>query len=129
MTASTGSAPQSLFADITPNRAGGTLYARLIGPSIGQRETPILKDMLVQAIEGFGSGLKNVVLDITAITFMNSGGLGMLVECRSRAATHKAKVILFGASAQLKDLLKMVKFDKLFPMPANADELAKALAK
>ena len=129
MTASTGAAPQSLFADITANRANGTLYARLIGPSIGQRETPILKDMLLQAIDGFGAGLRNVVLDITAITFMNSGGLGMLVECRTRAATHKAKIILFGASAQLKDLLKMVKFDRLFVMAGNADELSKALAK
>ena len=121
--------PQSLFADITPNRGNGTLYARLIGPSIGQRETPILKDMLTQAVDGFGAGLKNVVLDITAITFMNSGGLGMLVECRSRAATHKAKVVLFGSNAQLKELLKMVKFDKLFPMAGNADELSKILAK
>jgi anti-sigma B factor antagonist len=121
--------PHALFADITPNRANGTLYARLIGPSIGQRETPILKDMLTQAIDGYGAGLKNLVLDVTAITFMNSGGLGMLVECRTRAATHKAKVILFGVSPQLKDLLKMVKFDRLFAMAGNADELAKTLAK
>jgi len=122
-------AAQALFADITVNRTNGTLYARLIGPAIGQRETPILKDMLVEAIDKHGQGLKNVVIDMTAITFMNSGGLGLLVECRTRAATQKAKVILFGASNQLKDLLKMVKFDRLFTMAGNADELSKALTR
>ncbi len=122
-------APHALFADITPNRANGTLYARLIGPSIGQRETPILKDMLLQAIDGYGAGLRNVVLDVSGITFMNSSGLGMLVECRTRAAAQKAKVVLFGASDQLRDLLKMVKFDRLFPLTKNADELAKAMGR
>ena len=106
----------------------GTLFIRLIGPSIGAREAPIIQAMTAPAIDGFGSMLKNVILDLTAITYMNSAALGMLVDCRTRAAKiNKAKTILLNPSPEILSVLKMVKFDRIFTVAANADELSKAM--
>jgi len=120
--------PHSLFAEITPRQGMGTLFIRLIGPSIGAREAPIIQAMTAPAIDGFGSMLKNVILDLTAITYMNSAALGMLVDCRTRAAKiNKAKTILLNPSPEILSVLKMVKFDRIFTVAANADELSKAM--
>ena len=120
--------PQSLFAEITPRPGMGTLFIRLIGPSIGAREAPIVQAMTGPAIDDFGSTLKNVILDLTAITYMNSAALGMLVDCRTRALKiNKSKTILLNPSADILAVLKMVKFDKMFAIAANADELSKAM--
>ncbi len=119
-----------LFADITAKPGMGALFVRLVGPSIAARETPIIQAMIAPAIAEFGPTLKHVVLDMTAVTYINSGGLGMLVEARTRATKHSnAKVILLGPTADLQNLLKMVKFDKLFAIAKNADELAHAMGR
>lgn len=120
--------PQNLFADITSRPGAGALFIRLIGPSIGAREAPIVQGMTGPAIDGFGSTLKNVIVDLTAITYMNSAALGMLVDCRTRALKiNKAKTILLNPSADILAVLKMVKFDKMFAIAQNADELSKAM--
>jgi anti-anti-sigma factor len=124
------SAP-NLFADITAKPGMGALFVRLVGPSIGQRETPIIQQMVAPAIDGFGPTLKHVVLDLGAITFMNSTGLGMLVDFRARTAkvAGGAKVILLGVNAELLSLLKMVKFDRLFTIAKDAEALSKAMGR
>ena len=121
--------PHNLFADITPKPGMGALFVRLVGPSIGQRETPIIQQMVAPAITEFGPTLKHLVLDLGAITFMNSTGLGMLVEFRTRATKAGAKVILLGVNTDLLNLLKMVKFDRLFMIAKDAEELSKAMGR
>lgn len=119
-----------LFADITAKPGMGALFMRLIGPTIATRETPVIQAMAASAIDGFGPTLRHVVIDLGAITFMNSGGLGMLVECRTRASKcNKAKVILLGPTAELQSLLKMVKLDRLFTIANDANELAAAMGR
>lgn len=129
--------PKNLFADITAKPGMGALFVRLVGPSIGQREAPIIQQMVAPAITDFGAALKYLVLDLSAITFMNSTGLGMLVEFRTRAAkigggqpgSGGAKVILMGINAELLSVLKIVKFDRLFTFVNSAEELSKAMAR
>lgn len=129
--------PKNLFADITAKPGMGALFVRLVGPSIGQRETTVIQQMVVPAITDFGPALKHLVLDLSSITFMNSTGLGMLVEFRTRAAKAGggnpggggAKVILLGINAELLSVLKIVKFDRLFTIVNNTEELSKAMAR
>src|SRR5262245_61499965 len=46
--------PHNLFADITPRPGAGALFIRLIGPTVGAREAPIVQGMTAPAIDGFG---------------------------------------------------------------------------
>lgn len=105
--------------------------ARLVGPSIGQREVPIITDLVSAAIADKGAGLEFLVLDLSQVTFMNSMALGMCVDLRNRAtkAGGKAKVIIMGMNAELTNLFKMVKFDKLFAIVKDGAELKKLTGK
>ena len=119
--------PQILFADITAKPGMGALFVRLIGPSIGQRETPIIQQMVTFAITDMGAALKHLVLDMSSITYMNSMALGMCIDFRNRAAAVKGDVIITGMSAEMLYLFQMVKFDRLFKVVKTTEELSKAI--
>lgn len=117
-------AQQSLFAVIT--KQPGVVHARLVGPTIGAREVPIITDLVAPAIEkSAGGDLRWVVLDMSSVTFVNSMGLGMCIDFRNRANKAGAKTILYGMNQQLMDLFKMVKVDRLFTIVKDMAELAK----
>lgn len=110
MTQQTG---QALFAEIslaTP----GTIRAKMIGPSLGQREVTIITDMVRAAIDQNGAGLQRLELDLSQIDFMNSTALGMCIDFRNRAHKVGGKTMLIGMKQQLAELFAMVKVDKLF---------------
>lgn len=110
--AATRTSPSSLFANIATKP--GIVEVKLVGPSIGQREVPIITELVDAALTEKGAGLESLVLDLSQVTFMNSMALGMCVVFRNRADQVKAKVIITGMNADLRSLFKMVKFDKLF---------------
>lgn len=116
----------SLFAEIASNNSGITT-ARLVGPSIGQREAPIINESIVAALTAATPPIRWLILDFASVTFINSMGLGMLIDLRNR--THKlgGKTALTNLNAELLSLLKMVKLEKLFAMPKSSDELKKLI--
>jgi anti-anti-sigma factor len=118
---------QSLFAELESK--SGIITARLIGPSIGQREVPIITDIVGPAIDKSPIGFRWLVLDLSQITFMNSMALGMCIDFRNRTNKAKGKAALVGLNQQLLELFKMVKFDKLFTIVKDRDELAKVTSK
>ena len=121
----------NLFAEVSYKPGFKTLSVRLIGPNIGQRETTIIQQMVGPAIHDAAGSLAHLVLDLSAVTFMNSTGLGMLVDFRTRtlkAGGPAARVLLVGVNPDLLALLKMVKFDKLFTTVKDPEELSKAMA-
>lgn len=114
---------QPLFAEL--NTRPGLLVVRLVGPQIGQREVPIITDLVKPAIEQSSSSLRFLVLDFSAITFMNSMGLGMCIDLRNRAQAAGAKSIIMGATGELTNLFKMVRLDKLYTFVKDPADLAK----
>ena len=118
-------APSSLFAEV--ETVAGILTAKLIGPALGQREVPIITDLVGGKIDGMGKGLRWVVLDLSQVQFMNSMALGMCVDFHKRAAAAGAKTAIVGLNDELQSLFRMVRFDRLFTIARNARELAKVL--
>lgn len=115
-----------MFARISEDR--GILTVRLVGPSIGQREVPIITDLVGPAIDQCGTSLRFMVLDMSQITFINSMGLGMCIDFRNRTNKAGGKSVLLGMNQQLVDLFKMVKVDRLYTIVKDAGELAKITA-
>jgi anti-anti-sigma factor len=118
---------QSLFAQL--DSKGGVLTAKLIGPSIGQREVPIITEMVGPAIDKAPLGFRWLVLDLSQITFMNSMALGMCIDFRNRANKAGGKTILYAMNDQMTALFKMVKVDRLYTLVKDAAQLAKVTAK
>jgi len=103
------------------------LYARIVCPSIGQREAPIITGEIIEAIDQT-QGLKgNFVLDLTGVNQITSMGLGMCIDVRNRVASAKLKPHLFGTNRTVLDLLRLMKVDKLYTIVHGNDTIAKLL--
>lgn len=105
----------------------GVVFAKLVGPSIGSREAPIIATAVLDACESPENPARAVVLDFKDVAFMNSTGLGMCVEIQSAAAHHGGKTILYRLSEQLLSILKMTRMDQLYTIAADSKQLEKAL--
>ncbi|MBK8434824.1 MAG: STAS domain-containing protein [Chloroflexi bacterium] len=61
-------------------------------------------------------GQSQLVVDLTAVTYINSGGLRVLVSARRRAQEIGGSLTLLGLSPRLLEIFQMVGFDTLFPI-------------
>jgi anti-anti-sigma regulatory factor len=115
----------SQYVVIEPHRRG--LYAKVVCPSIGQREAPIISGEIIEAIDRHGGAKGNFVLDLSGVNQLTSMGLGMCIDVRNRVASAKLKPYLFGTNRSVLDLLRMMKIDKLFTVIHAPDDLGKLL--
>jgi len=122
MSESTG---EILFVEYTND--GDALVARLEVPNIGQRESKIIAMSMQDQLGSIKPGHKYLVIDMGKVNFMNSMGIGMLIDARSRAAGLKMKTVLSNVGDEMHKLLKMVRLDKVFSLCQNDKQLKKAL--
>ena len=112
---------------VTITRSGGTLLVKPTGPSVGQREAPIIQEEVKPYVEAMGKDLDHLVLDMSTTTFMSSMGLGMCIALRNSASAAKADAILFGLSKELLGLMSMMKIEKLYKIAKDQKQLDKLL--
>lgn len=106
---------------------GSMLRVRLVGPSVGQRESPLISEEINEFLAAAGDRLKFLVLDLSGVTFMSSMGLGVCIAARNEAARRKAQSLLTGLRPELQKVFKMMKIDQMYRIcPAEAD-LRKAM--
>lgn len=105
-----------------------TMLIKPAGPSIGQREAPIIQEEAKPFLEAAGKDLKHLVLDLSSVTFMSSMGLGMCISFRNGATEVKADSILFGLSKDLHALMSMMKIEKLYKIAKDQKHLDKLLS-
>ena len=118
---------KQLFADLTVDR--GVLTARLVGPTLGQREGPVVADMIGNSLESSDGPIGFVVLDCSDIGYINSAGLGACVTIHTQAKTHKAVVVLHALKPELRDIFKLTKLDKIFKITEDSKRLEKILGR
>lgn len=61
-------------------------------------------------------GSKRVVLDFTAVTFINSVNIAQVIAVRQRAATHGAELRVAGLRENIKAVFRILKLDRLFSL-------------
>lgn len=115
--------PATLSQYVIVERCRRSLYARVVCPSIGQREAPIITDEIIEALEKSKDLKGNFVLDLSAVNQITSMGLGMCIDVRNRVANAKLKPHLFGVNRTVLDLLRLMKVDKLFTIVHGKDDL------
>ena len=103
--------------------AGGVLTARLVGPSIEERQATEILDSARSAIAEAGDAIRHVVLDFEDVSFINSSGLAACIEVRNAANAQGATTIIYRPSETVIQLFRMVKVDRLYTFAHNADEL------
>jgi anti-anti-sigma regulatory factor len=118
----------SLAQFVSIERCSRGIHAKVVCPTVGQREAPIIAaeiaDALANANMPKGSSF---VLDMSGVTLLTSMGLGMCVDLRKRADAGKFRPYLTGTSRSLLDLFRMMKIDRLYTVVHGRDELGSIL--
>lgn len=108
---------------VTLSSDDGVAVARLLAPSISQREAPIIEAEIIKAAPG---AKWRVVLDFTDVTMLGSMGLGMLITLTKKCQSGGGKMAMHGMSKSLNDLVRLTKLDRLLVI---APDRAAAVAK
>jgi anti-sigma B factor antagonist len=81
---------------------------------------------LSQAVKGLlDQGCRQFVVDLGAVTFVDSAGLGELIACRKRTVREGGDIRLLHATGKLRERLEMLHLTRLFGI---FDDESEALA-
>jgi stage II sporulation protein AA (anti-sigma F factor antagonist) len=73
-------------------------------------------------------GAAKIVLDMTEVPYMDSAGLGVLVQASGMAKQQGGDLRLCGVSERVAELIKMTRTDALLPVDADVEASLKELA-
>jgi anti-sigma B factor antagonist len=73
------------------------------------------------------AGTRQIILDLTEVSYMDSAGIGELVSAYTSVTSHGGKLVLTGLPQRISDLLKITKLYTVFQVFENVDQAAAAL--
>jgi len=62
------------------------------------------------------------VIDLTAVPYMDSAGMGLVMNTYVRCQTKGVKMIVAGANNRVMDLFKVTKVDSVLPLVSSLEE-------
>jgi anti-anti-sigma factor len=71
----------------------------------------------------------NVLLDFSAVKFMSSAALGMLIRVNKKCKEYKVNLKLCGIAKEIKQVFSITGLDKVFAIYATADDARAACSK
>lgn len=106
-------------APLTIERADGnrpgTRVFRLSGPLT-------LRNLFELQTELRGSALPPLtIIDLTAVPYMDSAGMGLVMNHYVRCSTNGTKLVVAGANSRVMDLFKVTKVDTVLPLALTAE--------
>src|SRR5512135_1093951 len=75
---------------------------------------PTVDDFRSGWSEALASGSRNVVVNLTNVPVIDSSGIGCLVRCHAAVAAKGGKLKIVGASAVVRQALKLTNLDQFF---------------
>jgi anti-anti-sigma regulatory factor len=108
----------------------GHLILKVLAPTVGQRETPIIAAEAAEAMESLGESSRGrcFVLDLSEVRTLTSMGLGLCVDLKNRADRCTMRPVLFGVRKNLRELLHLMRVDRLYTAADDAASLDRLLA-
>jgi anti-sigma B factor antagonist len=106
------------------NKVGDVLVAKVLDGRIAADVAPRFKARLAEYI---GSGNASIVLDLAAVSFIDSSGLGALVASLNCLGKDGALVVS-GVHGTVASMFKLTRMDKVFRMYQSTDEAIMALS-
>ncbi|HEX3893819.1 MAG TPA: STAS domain-containing protein [Terracidiphilus sp.] len=110
----------------TRGKAPGTVIITLAGPFTARDMygtlTPVeLKNALdLQPAAGEEPAVLNI-LDLTAVPYMDSCGLGLIVTHYVSSQNRGVKMVAVGASTRVLELMRLTKVDTIVPLAATVE--------
>ena len=102
--------------DITTKKDGQLAVIELSG-GLAAREAPAVKEALLDVLE---SGAKKLVVDMEAVSFIDSSGLAALVSTLLSARSNEADVALCGLTPAVRSVLELTRLHRVFNVYEDA---------
>ena len=112
-------------AFVAVEESGDVAIARVVCPSIGQRESAIVGDELSALGERTGW---RFVVDLSDVTVITSVGLGVLITLQKSSSSKKGRIALFGLGKELKQLIRMTKLDRMLTVAEDGPSAIKKVS-
>ncbi len=71
-------------------------------------------------------GKKNIVIDLSGVTYVNSTGMGMLIRNYTTVANAGGKLKLASINERMRGLLSITKLNQIFEIYDTVDEAVKS---
>ena len=91
---------------------------------LDQSQNPQLEENLTTLLD---DGHHRLIVDLTAATYINSGGLRSLVSAWRKARQQEGDLVLCGLNPRLQEIFSMVGFDKVFQIYPTCDLARQAI--
>jgi anti-sigma B factor antagonist len=91
------------------------LKGKLVGGSLNGRMNQTLNNLLDQ-------GKKNIVVDLSSVTHINSSGMGILISGYSKVKDKGGALKLANLTSKMKGLLSITKLNRIFETYNSVDE-------
>lgn len=112
--------PSSLVKDV---RKASESTVVVLGGDVDLHQSPALHATLVDLA---GERPKRLMLDLSGVPYMDSSGLGTLVEVFRRVSAYKGKFVLFGLNDRVRSVFEISKLDRFFTICDNEDQAGQA---
>jgi anti-sigma B factor antagonist len=97
-------------SNVTTRELGDAIVVDIVGRMALADGTAALRDVMRSLAE---QGKKHIVLNLSAVNFVDSSGLGELVRTHASVRSHGGQLKLANPSKHVHDLLKMTKLDRV----------------
>lgn len=104
--------------------AAGERMVISVGGEIDVYTAPKLRDGLVELIN---SGHYHLVIDLEAVDFLDSTGLGVLVGALKRVRSHQGSLSLVCTQERLLKIFRITGLAKVFPIYDSTDAATTAV--
>jgi anti-sigma B factor antagonist len=99
-----------------------TLILRLAGDLIGEDSGAAVIEVATDAIH---ENLKNCIVDISGLRYINSSGIGLLITVLTKFRNKGGEVYLMKPSESVQKLLVITKLNAIFQIVQSEEEVVK----
>lgn len=103
-------------------RVGGAIVVQVQCSALDADTSKAFRKKIKDSLEG----KKQVVLDLSSLTLVDSSGLGVLIACLRQVSAAGGDLKLCGLSPQVRALFELVRMHRLFSIYNTRDEAVRA---
>jgi len=100
-----------------------TVIFELKGKLLGGSEASEFNEVIRKFID---QGEKNIVIDLSGISYVNSTGVGMLIRNYTTVVNSGGKLILAAINDRMQGLLSVTKLNQIFEIFDSTEEAVKS---
>lgn len=108
-------------ADLGPARLELLPSGHCLVTLAGEVDLAVVPDLITEFEYAVAHLSPHLVVDVNAVGFIDSSGLGALVRTRRIAQEQGGELALVGANPQMGELLALTRLDELFSLHESVD--------